>query len=232
MEKFLVNTKRLPCTVNISINTDGSTVPVYIVGVDPLNQNTLYFRSRFQLTGSENLSINLPQSPIMLQILVWAEDSQPYELSSIDVTHLEAGLTDDPSIIFIQNFARICGRLRPGIYKAENVPFIIEFKRNIYTDNGDDHPTPARIHEDMPIIQVSEQKFDQNTIPERVIILLHEYSHNFINQDPDNEQEADENAKQIYLSLGYPKFEGVHAFGDIMADTDDNYQRMLNLTSM
>jgi predicted Zn-dependent protease len=70
------------------------------------------------------------------------------------------------------------------------------------------------------------------TIPERVIILLHEVAHNFISYDQDDEVEADQHAIQLYNELGYPKIEAINAFGEIMSDTDTNYERMLNLINM
>jgi hypothetical protein len=231
MERYRVNTKRLPCTVNVTINTDGSPVPIYIVGYDPLNPNTLYFRSRFKITGEETVNLGCPQSPIILSILIWSEGDIPFEIAGITVSPLAVPESADPAVRFIEKFSRQAGRLRPGIYSADGVEFVIDLRRNIYTDDGEVHPTPARIHEDLPYIQVSEEKFDQNTIPERIIILLHEKAHNFDNYNQDNELEADENAIATYNSLGYPKIEAINAFGDIMADTDDNYQRMLNLVS-
>lgn len=232
MEQFLINTKKLPSAVKIIITTDGSTVPVYVIGYDPINKNTLYFRSRFQITGVEEIILNCPQSPRMLKILVWSENDIPFQLSSLKLLALDAQKTDDPVVKWIEYFSRIVGRLRPGNYVGNKVPFVIQLKRNIYADDGSVHPTPARIHTDLPLIQVSKDKFDQMTIPERVIILLHEVSHNFINMDQDDEIESDHNALAIYNQLGYPKIEAVNAFGNIMSDTDNNYQRMLNLVNM
>jgi hypothetical protein len=167
-----------------------------------------------------------------LKIIVWSENDLPFQLPSVRLIPLTVVKTEDPVIKWIEYFSRVAGRLRPGNYVGDNVPFVIQVRRNIYTDNGEVHPTPARIHTELPIIQVSKAKFDQNTVPERVIILLHEFAHNFINNDQDNEQESDQHALNIYNELGYPKIEAVNAFGDIMEDTDDNYQRMLNLVNM
>jgi len=232
MEQYLVNTKKLPCAVNFTITTDGSEVPVYIIGYDSINANTLYFRSRFLIAGTEEVTLNCPQSPRYLKILVWSENNLPYQLPSIKLISLDIIKTDDPVIRWVEYFSRVCGRLRPGNYVGDKVPFIIQLRRNIYTDSGAIHPTPARIHTELPVIQVSKQKFNQNTVPERVIILLHEVAHNFMNHDQDDEIESDHNALNIYHRLGYPKIEAVNAFGDIMSDTDDNYQRMLNLVNM
>jgi hypothetical protein len=232
MEQYLVNTKKLPCAVKAIIATNGSQVPIYIIGYDTINANTLYFRSRFLITGEEEITLNCPQSPRTLKIVIWSEDDLPYNVSSITLVPLNVIKSSDPIVKWIEYFSRICGRLRPGNYVGDNVPFTVQLKRNIYTDDGQVHPTPARIHTELPIIQVSKAKFDQNTVPERVIILLHEVAHNYINNDQDNEVESDQNALNIYNELGYPKIEAVNAFGDIMADTDNNYQRMLNLVNM
>jgi hypothetical protein len=145
---------------------------------------------------------------------------------------MEKSEMNDPMITFIEKFSRYAGILRPGIFHADNVPFIIELRRNIYMEDGSVHPTPARIAVDRPVIQVSQAKFNEMSIPERVIILLHEVAHNFINRDPDSELEADDSGLDIYKNLGYPKIEAINAFANIMADTDDNYERMLNLVSI
>lgn len=232
MEQYLVNTKKQSCAVNFNLTTNGSQVPIYIIGYDPINKNTLYFRSRFLITGSEEITLNCPQSPRMLKVLVWSQDDQPFQLTSVTLLPLNVPKTDDPVVRWIEYFSRVAGRLRIGNFVGDNVPFTIQLRRNIYTDSGEVHPTPARIHTELPIIQVSKSKFDENTIPERVIILLHEVSHNYINNDQDNELESDQHALNIYNQLGYPKIEAINAFGDIMSDTDDNYQRMLNLVNM
>ena len=46
----------------------------------------------------------------------------------------------------------------------------------------------------------------------RMAILLHEYSHFYVNKDINDESEADLNGLLIYLGLGYPRFEGHEAF--------------------
>jgi hypothetical protein len=72
--------------------------------------------------------------------------------------------------------------------------------------------TPARISKDNGTIQVSQKKFIPDTVPMRMAILLHEYSHYYVNKDINDETEADLNGLLIYLGLGYPRFEGHEAF--------------------
>lgn len=232
MKEYLISTKRLPCAVNFKITTGGNKVPIYIVGYDPLTPNTFYFKSRFLITGSEEVTMNCPQSPRNLKVAIWSINDLPYQISSIKLIPMEKAETADPIVNFVEKFSRYAGILRPGVFKADGVPFTIELRRDIYKDDGTVHPTPARIHVDLPIIQVSQAKFNEMSIPERVIILLHEVAHNFINYDQDDEIESDQNGLNIYNDLGYPKIEAVNAFANIMADTDNNYQRMLNLISM
>ena len=232
MKEYLVNTKRLPCSVVFKITTDGSQVPIYIVGYDPLTPNTFYFKSRFLITGSEEVTMNCPQSPRNLKIAIWSQGNVPYQIPAIKLIPMAAAEAVNPSITFVEKFSRYAGIYRPGIFYADGAPFRIELKRNIYRDDGSVHPTPARISVDKPIIQVSQAKFNEMSIPERIIILLHEVAHNFINLDEDDELESDQNGLNIYNQLGYPKIEAVNAFANIMADTDNNYQRMLNLVNM
>ncbi len=232
MKEYLINTKKRSCAVNFQITTDGTKVPIYIVGYDPLTPYTYYFKSRFLITGNEEITLNCPQSPIFLKICVWSGENKPFQVPSVKLLDLSIPRPTDPIIIFIEKFSRWAGPSWPGLYYGDAVPFVIEYMRNIYTEDGKVHPTPARISITDPVIQVSREKFRPMSIPERIIILLHEYSHNFRNNDQDDEVEADANGLDIYQKLGYPKIEAMNAFGDIMADTDNNYQRMLNLINL
>ncbi len=230
-QKYLLKTGKEPCTVEIRLTTDGTQVPVYIVGYDPYTPNSFYFQSLFLISGAETISLNCPQSPRRLVVEIWSEDKYSYQIASLKLLSLSRPEPDN-IIGFIERFARAEGVLRPGYFTADNVPFKIELRWMIFAEDGSEHPTPARIHVSKPIIQVSKRKFDNMSIPERVIILLHEVSHNFINANQDDELESDQNGLNIYNQLGYPKIEAVNAFATIMADTDENYQRMQNLLSM
>jgi hypothetical protein len=85
------------------------------------------------------------------------------------------------------------------------LPFIINSK-------GEKMATPARISTKNGRIQVSQESFRDMTVPMRMAILLHEYSHFYLNSDIANETEADLNGLTIYLGLGYPIREAYEAF--------------------
>ena len=118
-------------------------------------------------------------------------------------------------------------------YLAVNMPtlktgmdYVLDNKFQIQLFNDLDTSTPARIHSAHNYIQVSKVDFLKMTIPRRIIILLHEYAHNYINDDPNNESEADLNALTIYLSSGYPFMESIYAFTKIFHNNDQSYERL------
>ena len=92
--------------------------------------------------------------------------------------------------------------------------------------------TPARIGHRTGIIEVSKIKFDSYTIPMRMIILLHEFSHKYKNPkiglEISNEIGADINALYIYLGLGYSKIDAICVFANVFlkAQTQGNIERM------
>jgi hypothetical protein len=92
-----------------------------------------------------------------------------------------------------------------GNFKIEYLPFI-------RSNKGERMATPARISTKNGRIQVSQESFVPFTIPMRMAILLHEFSHFYINTDISNETEADLNGLTIYLGLGYPVREAYAAF--------------------
>jgi hypothetical protein len=62
------------------------------------------------------------------------------------------------------------------------------------------------------LIEVSKDAFSKFTIPMRLAILFHEFSHYYLNEQINDEMEADLNGLLIYLSLGYPRIEAYQAF--------------------
>ena len=135
------------------------------------------------------------------------------------------------------NFSQICGfeNATEGgrLFQTENSEFVIKFM-NIIRDSrsGNAMNTPSRIGHKTGIIEVAKVKFDTYTIPMRMMILLHEYSHKYRNPkiglEIDNEIGADINALYIYLGLGYSKIDAICVFANVFlkAQTSSNIQRM------
>lgn len=116
-------------------------------------------------------------------------------------------------VAFAVRFCFNAGNLPSGVYKSSNGKFIIEYLPTI-TDkrSGRELNTPARINSKTGIIQVSRAKFLKSTIPCRMAILLHEFSHFYLNDDITDEVEADLNGLLIYLGMGFPRIEAYEAF--------------------
>ena len=75
--------------------------------------------------------------------------------------------------------------------------------------------TPARISRHDGVIEISKKYFKQYTVPMRMAILLHEFAHFYLNNNPRDESEADLNALTIYLSMGYPRIEAYQAWLEV-----------------
>ncbi len=114
-------------------------------------------------------------------------------------------------INFCQRFCFNAGVLPSGTYKSDDGKYTIQYFPTL-TEKGRELSTCARISKSDGTIQVSQAKFDPMTVPMRMVILLHEWSHFYKNKNIDNESEADINALSIYLGLGYPRIEASDAF--------------------
>ncbi len=105
----------------------------------------------------------------------------------------------------------------PHIYRSDDAKFNIDYFDKIRNrKSGAYVHTPARIGHSTGVIEVSKRDFIKYTVPMRMIILLHEYSHKYMNpkigRDISYETGADINALLIYLSLGYSEMEAHQAF--------------------
>ena len=130
------------------------------------------------------------------------------------------------AIPFLEQFSAITGYSEAGgkVYYDKTFEFVIK-----YLDSIPEAPeTPARIHAEKGFIEVSAEYFRSYTIPMRMAVLLHEFSHYWLNRDIDSETEADLNGLALYLSLGYPKISAFNSFTRVFmnAPTKANKERM------
>ena len=237
---YKVPTSFRQLSLDLKVHTDEPRELVFI-GFDPTHDNTEYFhRERNRVVGEDRLVFHLPQSPRRLHILIFdranSQKANPgtFRISSINVHPLrtkrnEIDPRDRNNVRFIERFARTAGHTGTGMRRNLSGNLIIDYLPVIKMKNGQVNPTPARIHKMKNYIQVSKKHFNKMTIPQRVAILLHEYSHNFKNNQQDNEQEADYQAMKIYTKLGYPDIEAIDAFGRIFGDSDTNMDRIRSL---
>ncbi len=117
---------------------------------------------------------------------------------------------------FCQRFCLSAGWIPTDEYRSDDYRYIIEYLPDIISSDYPFQPlnTSARINKDNGIIQGSQKKFEAMTVPMRMIILLHEYSHFFVNEDIEDETEADLNGLTIYLGMGFPRIDAQNAFSE------------------
>ena len=91
--------------------------------------------------------------------------------------------------------------------------------------------TPARISTDKGVMEVSKKYFMQIPVTQRVPILVHEGGHFYLNENPDDEEEADYNAAKISLGAGFSDGDVYAAFVNIFknAPTQQNIDRQKEL---
>lgn len=134
-------------------------------------------------------------------------------------------------------FSQVCGfeiPTRQGkVYSSEDKTFNIKYVPQIIDYmTGKSMSTPARIGHNTGLIEVNAGKFIKYTIPMRMMILLHEFSHKWknpkINLPISDEVGADINALYIYLGLGFSKVDAIYVYANVFlsAQGKGNQERM------
>jgi len=223
-------TRYAPCKVKIVVRT--TSPQVIVLKVYDKGQANTYFTNRTKtIDGTQDLYVRMPLAPNTCLLDIYNEkngnkkkgEDPTFEVLEVKREELDITLgktkMDTPLVrnfvAFAQKFCYNAGSLSSkkdyvsaaGNFKIEYLPFIISSK-------GQKMATPARISTKNGRIQVSQEAFVPFTIPMRMAILLHEFSHYYVNSDIANETEADLNGLTIYLGLGYPIKEAYAAFGE------------------
>lgn len=213
---------------------------IRIVVRDADMPNTV-FTDRFKtVNGEVSFFVRMPVSGKRVYATIYNErvgnvdvgQDNSFEVLEIKKVPLEKKFDivdfNDPKLsTFVKFCTKFCfnaGTLTSGTYRTRDGQFTIEYLPTIKRKNGTESSTPARIGVDSGIIQVSRAKFVPMTIPMRMAILLHEYSHFYVNDRMDDEVEADLNGLLVYLGLGYPRIEAYEAF----LKTFDNAPTQMN----
>jgi hypothetical protein len=217
-------------------------INIRIKVVDADQPNTSFTDRTKVIDGEDIFYVRMPISPKNALVYVYNEDigNQPagadtsFEVEEISKEMLEKKLDvidfGNPLIRSFINFStRFCynaGSLPSGVYVSDDNKFVIKYLSTI-EDNGQEQTTPARIELNTGVIEISKKAFVNFTIPNRMAILLHEYSHVYLNDNQDDEVEADLNGLLIYLGLGYPRIEAFEVFAKtfMSAPTDGNKVR-------
>lgn len=214
-------------TLLIKVKTPKSE-RIHLIVYDEDRKNTVFTNRWKTVNGECSFFVRMPVSGKTAVICVYnekngqhKENDDSFEVLEVKKLPLEKRLdvvdfTNGKLRSFINFCTRFCfnaGHISSGTYRSNDGKFSIEYVPTIISSkSGKELETPARISKDTGKIQVSQKKFVPDTVPMRMAILLHEYSHYYVNADMDDESEADLNGLLIYLGLGYPRFEGHEAF--------------------
>jgi hypothetical protein len=207
-------------------------------------RNSKYADREIIVKGERTIHFNFPVSPQNLFIGVLNAENPQDKDFSVDlqekdlVTYniwIDAETADFLSLAV--PFCQVSGfsQATPNgrIYTTDDKQFTIKYYdviRDLKT--GQTMNTPARIGHKSGIIETAKVKFDKYTIPMRLVILLHEFSHKYKNPkiglDITDETGADINALYIYLGLGFSKIDAICVFANVFlkAQTKGNIERM------
>ena len=245
----LSNTQKLPCIFKVSIRTN-QNIKIGIAVFSTNMPKTFYTYFKTAVNGSRVLDVRLPLCPQKGYLSIWNADATDsagqnagFEIVAINKLPLEV----NPSIYnsknqnlknfveFAKEFSESASYLSTrtptqnrSIYKSDDGKFCIHYVDEIIGDDGKPRRTSMRVNNRSGMMEVAKKYILRYTIPERMAILLHEFSHFYLNKVHSDEFEADLNALMVYCGLGFPRQEGGTAFYKVFYRTpsDMNMERM------
>ena len=224
--KLTTKTYNRPVCLKIVLETFGKE-KIWIKVKDAEKPFTFYTDRYAIVEGKQTYYVKMPQSPQEAKIILYNEATgdvpknhdDSFRLVSIERLPLETGLRNAKLstkrfVTFAQEFAAQAGYISANnsIYTSDNGVYRIDYLDKIVSTSGKEISTPARISQKTGIIQISKKHFKGYTIPMRMAILLHEFSHFYVNSVKSDEVEADINGLKIYLELNYPKIDAYNVF--------------------
>lgn len=244
---FSVPTRHEELTLLVKVKTyEPQKIRIKVIDAE---QPYTTFTDRFRTVEGESIFfVRMPVSPREAMVYIFNEANGNMQVGA-DPSLEVVSITKEPLekkldvidfsngqvrsfVNFATRFAYNAGSLPSGTYTSDDRQFVIKYLNSIQ-DNGVEQTTPARIDIDSGIIEISKKQFRDFTVPNRMAILLHEFSHVYLNDNIDDEVEADLNGLLIYLGLGYPRIEAFEVFAKtfLSAPTEQNkmrYQKIVN----
>jgi len=214
-----IHTRNKPVVIKCNIGTPRKG-KVRIIAYNPQKRGAVYLDRWKTIQNNERLDIRLPHSSefIIVKIIPMQQGLQNIKLNKLKVSKLnqvakcyKVGTKTKEFIQFAKEFSDNLAILHPGTYYSDKKRFRIDLF-DIIKNEGRISNTPSRISNTTGRIEVSKKHFLKFTIPMRISILLHEYSHFYLNKNQHDEIEADLNGLKLYLGMGYPYIEAHKSF--------------------
>lgn len=222
-----VKTGEFPCTLKIKLSSPKKE-KIWIKVCDAKATKTFYSKRYSRFEGEQSFYIGMPESPEFSRVVIYRQGEDPETSNSFKVSQIEIlplkhtrsiGMSRKTRsfVKFAQEFSEECSYLdaskKGEPYLSNNRKFRIDYFDKIRSrKTGKVIGTPARISQLNGRIEVSKEAFKRYSVPMRMAILLHEFSHFYLNNNPSSEVEADLRALRIYLSMGYPRIDAYNVF--------------------
>lgn len=234
MFEALLDTRSKPVAVQVKIRTK-RPCRVNVLLFDKNLKGAVHTNRWCDVDGSKTLEIRMPRSPEISVLRVYCKDDPKANVIIVDsikpvkLNQYLPCLDKNGEMMkirefvrFAQEFSEMAGVLPPSTYYSENNNFRIDYLPTI-PGSG----TPARIHNKTGRMEVAQRVFTGMTVPNRMAVLAHEFSHFNLNDVQSDEIEADLNGLKIYLGLGYPNIEASNTFTGVFKrnDTPENRAR-------
>lgn len=239
----MLPTNKVPFSLALGIKTSKPEKIVVRVS-DNRKPHTYYISRKIAINGYRELNLNLPQCPTACVLTIYnasngnkaTHQDKSFKIERLEAENLEhcpIWMKGDTAsfVKFAQEFSEnasilSAGKYSPSIYRSDDAKFHIDYYDQIYDKHTKKFlSTPARIGHTSGIIEVSKKDFLGYTVPMRMIILLHEYAHKYLNPTINKpiayETGADINALHIYLALGYPPSEAHYSFLEVFKDANN-----------
>lgn len=237
-------TENRALTLSVSIKCTGKGL--FRVTAQDSKPFSFYANRQIVVDGYRTINLSFPVTPKKLKINVEAVSNSKFEKSDFIVKVEEETLKTYDTTISSETrhfldlavyFSQVCGFEPPNangrIFQTKDKKFNLKyFPKIVDFKTGRVLNTPARIGHRTGIIEVSQASMVKYTVAQRMVILLHEYSHKYMNpkqgKDISDESGADLNALYIYLGLGFSKVDAIFVFANVFlkAQTPSNLDRM------
>lgn len=235
MIEYALNTKNEPVAIDLEIAVK-TPCRVRVILYNPEKPATVYFDRFKDIVDKAPFEIRLPQNGKVTKMEVLCEKSSANN-GNVSVTKFrKKGINSHAPCLngngwneskvkeflkFAKEFSENASIYDFGTYYSDKGNFRIDYFPVIMNE-GTPMTTPARIHNGNGRMEVAKKSFITYTVPSRVAVLLHEFSHFNLNEDQHNETEADLNALKIYLGCGYPVIEAHKGFIEVFKTHPSN----------
>lgn len=241
MARQIVKLNNVPQSLDVTLATN-DFVNVELYAKSTQYKNTAYSIRWNRFKGIKTFRIMLPIPVEEVEIVAREKgtgNEKCVSIRKIERKHLETHYrylwNKSPYLKeFLRHIYDFCQRatiLPSGQYNSNSGNIRIKYCDTLYNEIGGrdyESTTPCRIDANTKEIEVSKKKFERYSVSGRIALLLHEFSHCYINRNKCDEFEADKNSAQIYLGLGFPRVDLLNTW--IMcyqtADNEGNRKRL------